>query len=343
MIIFTENQPHRMPQFIATALGLTGAAATAVAGGTVAAGSLAGKIVAGQQQANALEAAGRSELDARKEALRQQIEERKRIEGKATEAAKPSLREIEATNRLIADNDRNIGQAFEAVQNEIRTLEEATDPAIKAAGQNITNLLKGKAAAALGPIQKQRARQKAELQNQLKARFGAGFRTTTAGIQALNSFDDQTDLVMSDAQNRALTSVGQTFGTLAGARRAAVSGATGLVGTAASARSAEVQAEQNIAQRRLQASTAGLQSQVNFGQVADAAAAPFAGDIARGKTLGSAFGELGQVGGQLLGSGLGDLFSKPRAGRAGEDERSGPVESFTVGKTGRGGLSRSRN
>ena len=167
MIFFSENRPHRMPEFIASGTAL------AIGAGALVAGAV-GKGVAGAKKAKAIEDAGRAELSARERALQQQIEERRRIEDRAAQAAKPSLREIQATNRLIADNDRNINQAFTSVQNEIRTLEEATDPAIKAAGENITNLIKGKAAAALGPITKQRQRQKAELQNQLKARFGAG-------------------------------------------------------------------------------------------------------------------------------------------------------------------------
>jgi hypothetical protein len=318
-----ESSPHRIPQFIGTTAAL-------IAGGVSAAASIAGTAIAGSQQANALEKAGNAELAAREKALQQQLAERSRIENRATEAAKPSLRELEATNRLIADNDKNINLAFTSLQNEIKTLEEATDPAIKAAGQNITNLLKGKAAAALGPVTKQRARQKAELENQLKGRFGSGFRTTTAGIQALQNFDDQTDLVMSDTQNRALTSIGQTFGTLAGARRAGVAGATNLIGTAAQARSAEVQAEQEVARRRQQASTAGLGSQVDFGQVADAAAAPFAGDVARAQTFGKVAGQVGQLGGQFLGFGAGKSL-----GLKGKD-LLGATNSFSIGTPGGG-------
>lgn len=278
--------------------------AAVIAGGAIlGAGSIAGKAIAGSKAARAAESAAQARISGAREVIDLQTQERRRIEKVAQEAAAPSVRELESINRLVDQNTRNLDTAFSALNQELRTLEETTDPAIKAAGENITALLRGEAAKALAPVRRERQRQKTELEGQLRARLGSGFRTSTAGIQALQNFNDQTQLLVSETQNRALQTATQTFGTIAGARRAGVSGAAQLAGVGAQVRGTEVQAEQVIAGRRARAATAGLQQPISFGGILETAGEQFQGDVIRAETFSQAAGTIGQLGGVALGAG----------------------------------------
>jgi len=83
------------------------------------------------------------------------------------------------------------------------------DPAILEASQQALKLLRGEDASALAPIKNQRAQQRQALLDRLREQLGPGAETSTAGIQALNQFDQETTNVMSGAQQQGLS---QLFG-----------------------------------------------------------------------------------------------------------------------------------
>src|SRR5690606_36516284 len=78
---------------------------------------------------------------------------------------------------------------------------EAVDPALKEAGSQALQLLQGKEAAALNPIRQQRERDRKKLEENLARRLGSGFRTSSAGIEALSRFDQSTSEMLFNAQN----------------------------------------------------------------------------------------------------------------------------------------------
>lgn len=93
----------------------------------------------------------------------------------------------------------------QSIQQSQRLLASA-DPALIAAGQQALQLMQGKSAAALAPIQNQRAQQRNQLMQQLTQRLGPGAATSSAGIQALNNFDQETSNMMAGAQQNTLNS-----------------------------------------------------------------------------------------------------------------------------------------
>lgn len=86
---------------------------------------------------------------------------------------------------------------------------DAMDPAILEASSQALKLLRGEDAAALAPIRNDRQRQRQSLLNTLREQLGPGAETSTAGIQALNQFDQETSGLLAGQQQQTL---GQLFG-----------------------------------------------------------------------------------------------------------------------------------
>lgn len=83
------------------------------------------------------------------------------------------------------------------------------DPTIIEASQQALKLLRGESSSTLAPIQAQRDTQRQQLLSSLREQLGPGAETSTAGMQALNQFDQQTNSLMSQQQQSALGTLGQ--------------------------------------------------------------------------------------------------------------------------------------
>lgn len=153
-----------------------------------------------------------------------QNEERMRLE--AANAAEASPFEIQ-----------RLEDAYKASNNEFMRREKilaSADPALIEAGKQALELMQGKEAATLNPLKNQRAKQRAQLENQLRQKLGSGYAESSAGIQALSAFDEATDNTLANAQQQSLSQflgvaqntsannqllpVAQAFGSLAGMR-----------------------------------------------------------------------------------------------------------------------------
>jgi hypothetical protein len=86
---------------------------------------------------------------------------------------------------------------------------QSIDPAIMEASKQAFQLLQGQEAKSLAPLKASRQRQRQKLMDRLREQLGPGAETSTAGIQALNQFDQQTSEQLSGAQER---SIGNLFG-----------------------------------------------------------------------------------------------------------------------------------
>lgn len=182
-----------------------------------------------------------------KERMAQAELEQQRADRQAALAAADNPHEIAQLEQMIRMNERDLARREQLIA--------SADPALIEAGKQALQLLQGKEAATLGVVRKQRDSQRKQLENTLRARLGTGFETSTAGIQALAAFDQQTDSLIAQEQDRTLGRLlGVTqdtagrYGTQENVRSAA--GAAGLYG--------------NISNRRISAITgqpinAGLQ------------------------------------------------------------------------------------
>jgi hypothetical protein len=175
------------------------------------------------------------------------------------------------------------------------------DPQVKQAGQDLYDLLTGHASAVLAPMQQQIARQRQNMMDSLSSQLGPGFMTSSAGINAMVQFDEQSAVTLQNAQMNAVSQMTSTYGSLAGMQNQgqnAVTSQTGdAYGRAMTADQSVLQANQ-FATNRLTNATLGAMSTnpVNFmapvdaqGNVVANAAGPFAGQ----KIMGQASAQFG--------------------------------------------------
>ena len=185
----------------------------------------------------------------------------------AIREAAPSVSELRALEGSIAGQERNIARQERLLQ--------SIDPAILEASQQALALLRGEESKTLKPLREERQRQRAQLVNQLRAQLGPGAETSTAGIQALNQFDQQSSLGLAQAQQAGLQAVGQTAATF--------SGLSPQLGQSFATLAGLGQARGGVNQRLANTRLNALQPQLQVGLArADAAGARFVGQQVRG-------------------------------------------------------------
>lgn len=153
-------------------------------------GGLFSDITGGTASSNAIGAAGNAQLG-------QQSGDRSAALG----MAQPTQQQLDALQSSISANNQQISNS--------QALLGSVDPALMEAGKQALSLMQGGSAASLAPIQNQRAQQRQSLQQQLSSQLGPDYATSTAGMQALNNFDQQTANLMTNAQQ---STIGQYLG-----------------------------------------------------------------------------------------------------------------------------------
>lgn len=119
-----------------------------------------------------------------------------------------AMRYAEAT----PDELNNMQKAIAFSENDIARktkLLESADPALIEAGKNALNLLKGQEASTLAPLKANIAKQESKLRESLLAKLGPDYENSTAGIQALQAFNEQANSSLANAQQQSL---GQLLG-----------------------------------------------------------------------------------------------------------------------------------
>ncbi len=145
------------------------------------------------------------EAEAAQAIAEEQLAEARKTQELATAAAAPSMGELEAINRLIGVNQTNIERQQNLIERETRLL-QASDPALIEAANQALALLKGEEAASIGPLRAEREKQRNDLRQRLVSQIGPGAETSSAGIEALNAFDNQTASILSQTQQQTLGS-----------------------------------------------------------------------------------------------------------------------------------------
>lgn len=144
---------------------------------------------------------GQNAAKAQRGMMEAQLSNEERMRAEASAVAAPSEYEI---NRLE--------DAYQANNNELQRRQkilDSSDPALIEAGRQTLALLQGTEAKSLAPIKRQREEQRKQLEAKLRSTLGSGYANSSAGIQALNQFDQQTGDVLGNAQQQSL---GQLLG-----------------------------------------------------------------------------------------------------------------------------------
>lgn len=123
-------------------------------------------------------------------------------------AAKDRMTLAAQSPQELAALEKNLGAAQTQVDTELRQL-AAIDPAIMEASKQVLGLLKGETAAVNNPLQQQRASQRQQLVNSLRAQYGPGAESSSIGQRALQQFDMESNSMFQTNQQNSL---GNLFG-----------------------------------------------------------------------------------------------------------------------------------
>lgn len=272
---------------------IIGAIGLGIAGG--------GAIVSGIgsiKQAAATSKAAQTQADAQRDIANRQIQFDQQRRAESMNLAQATPEELGRINQYLAQAQANYQQQMMRIQEQEQYI-QSFDPVFKQAGQQALQLLQGQESAVLSPLRRQRDIQREQLRGRLRQQLGPGFETSSAGAQALNQFDVQSQDLFTQAQQSTLdrfmnySQQGLSAGTQA--RSNAIGNLGVAQGALQNANLQGINASQAIQSRLVNASNA---TPINLQPLSDAAALQ-----ARASSLSGS--NLQAIGG--LATGLGNL------------------------------------
>lgn len=147
------------------------------------------------QQGNASQAAAEEQLKSQQ----QQQAYLQSLFPNMNQIAAPTAGEISNLDTQLANAQQMYGMQFQQLTSDMQ-LAAKMNPALAGAAQQAAQLLSGQDAPVLGPLKTQIASQRAQLQQSLQSQFGSGYASSSAGMQALNQFDQQSQMTLAQAQ-----------------------------------------------------------------------------------------------------------------------------------------------
>src|SRR5690606_34986027 len=117
----------------------------------------------------------------------------------AMNLAQATPQELQAFNRQLAAAEKNLERQERMIA--------AIDPAIMEASEQVLALLRGEESGMTKVANEQRARQRQELVNSLRARYGPGAEESSLGRRILDQFDAETNMITQQQQQGALAQV----------------------------------------------------------------------------------------------------------------------------------------
>ena len=278
-------------------------AAAVVAGGAIAASTVAGVISAGEKK----DVAGQ-----RFDHAFAAADEGHKAAKRAEEKALPSPQELAALEKSMKSAELTLEREQKLI--------EAVDPAIMEAGKQAYQMLQGKESEMLGPLRRQRERQKQQMKETLRRQLGPGFETSSAGIEALSKFDMDTSDLLANTQQKAVMDFLGVSQNAAQLGRQTEAGARGQLNQTGALFG-------NIQERQMNAAMNTGRQLIAGGQLIDQAMAgkqSAAGGEA--DALGQGFGQVAKFAGFAANGGFGGRTADPTTQKTGS------------GNYGRGGL-----
>ncbi len=262
-------------------------------GGVMAIGGIVGESIASGNAADAQENIASEQNRMAMYVLEQQRADRERALGLAA----PSMDELRMISRQYQMSEQALAAQLASIKQD-EDLLHSVDPALKEAGKQAYDMLQGKEAAALAPLRAERARQKETLKATLRDQLGAGYATSSAGIEAMQAFERESAGLSADVQNQTL---GAFLG-VAASVRPDVSGKLGRAyGTSSQMMSTALAGQQNVAGRQVAAFTGNAP---NYQNVINTAGSQYVGELGKSQAMGNMFGQIGQIGGMAAGYGM---------------------------------------
>lgn len=219
---------------------------------------------------------------------------------KIRSAAAPTAGELAQLSSNVANQQRMMDVHEAALKRDEKVL-GSMDANALAGGKQMNDMMKGKEAQILAPLKRQREIQRREREQQLSQQMGPGWQSSTAGMEQMNRFDNDTDMITQQAQTQAFNSLAGFLGMNAQSRTSLQSeelqGFQGIGQLGAS----NMASMGNIQQRQMQGEEA------IGGMKMKTAGAEYAGQISMGKTMEGLGGSLMSMGGSAIGSAIGSM------------------------------------
>lgn len=252
----------------------------------------AASVTGGLIQAGAQGGAAQAQLSASQQALQAQIQARAQAINQVTGISGLQPGEISSINQILTTKSQALNQSLASIAQQQSQL-DAMNPQVKQSGQDLYDLLTGKASSVLAPMQQQLTRQRQELVNSLSSQLGPGFMTSSAGINALTQFDEQSAMTLQNAQMGAISTVASTYGSLAGMQNQGQNAVTTQTGEAFGrsmlADQSVLQANQFATNRQTNAVLGAMgATPIGFTGPTQFAGAPFAQSQGVGQTIAGA-------------------------------------------------------
>lgn len=214
-------------------------------------GDIFGQLTGSTKTANAAQKAadlqfqlGEEQLAESKAARGQAIDFAQSSRTQAVALAQPSAAELGQQAQNLHLQSMALSRQQDLLSRDQKLL-DSVDPTIKATGEQLYNLVQGKAAPILGPLQTEIDRQRVNLQQKLQSQMGPGWETSTAGIQAMSQFNQSAEMTIANAQNSAIQTLGSTLGITSGVRSGILSGEAQGFGTLNALNQTGIQTAQN--------------------------------------------------------------------------------------------------
>jgi hypothetical protein len=186
------------------------ATSTAIIAGAAAAASVGGNIM----QAEAQKGIGRAQAGAAG-----------RMREEALVFAAPTSQELENLTKSVNLYDRMYAQSTAMIDQLTEQVTKMYGPAIMEQGKQYYNQLRGEASGVVKSFDNQRSRQREQVRAALIERMGPDALTSSAGVNALNDFDQKTSEMRAGIEEQSLTNAVQRIGGMQeGASRAAYTG-----------------------------------------------------------------------------------------------------------------------
>lgn len=247
------------------------------------------------------------------------------LAGQVKTAAAPSFEELAAVQSLVTQREKTLTDQAAAL-GRTRQILETVDPLIKEQGKQALALLEGQDDARTSAARRSVDKKRMEYENRLADQLGPGWRTSSAGIQAMMAFEDQADNFMLNAQQQAFQNLQGLISMRPdeiGAINQAQAGALALNQTI-------LGAENVMANRKADAVATGAP------WLLGTADAQFAEQMAKSQNLSSLYGTTLAIGTQVAGAAFGGAMRPGGAMNPG-GVTAAPTTLGQAGATGGGG------
>lgn len=247
-----------------------------IAAGTAAAGSIAG---------GAIQAGAQGKM------AKAQADMAARMRAEALAFAAPTSQELENLTKQVNLYERMYGQQTAQIDQLQKQITEVYGPAIMEQGKIFYDQLKGESSGVVKSFDNQRNRQRKQLEAQIIERMGPGALTSSAGVNALNDFDQKTSDMRAGIEEQSLNNALQRVVSLQGGQEVAgrgvynaYSGMSNLLGN--------IQKGYGDIQTRQTNAAVGMSS-----AMIGTAGSEYVGEMGMGRAITSGFEQAGKIAG----------------------------------------------